>query len=186
MFNSMKLSLVALGGLALVAACSSSTKTDSTDVTPTEPVEAGAPAKPAPTAPSGSSGSSGSSGTSGSSGSSGSTNPDDACAAETSQAACGQCCVTGHSAGYQVFLSAVLACACTGTGGDAGAGVCATECAGTACKATPSQPDTACTTCLQGAIAQNGACGTAVSQACTADKDCVAEQKCLTPCQSKK
>jgi len=171
MNHSMKLSLCVLATLA-VAACSS-THTTSTAQDPTEP-DGGLPVKPK--APDG--------GSSGSSGSSGSTDPDAKCAQESSQQACGQCCIQNHPSGYQVFLSAVLACAC-GASGDAGQGACATECASTACKATPSQPDTACNACLQGAIGSGGACSGPVTSACSADADCMAEQQCLTPCQSK-
>jgi hypothetical protein len=110
---------------------------------------------------------------------------DEACAAEATKAACGQCCVTNHQAGAKVIQDSVLGCACQGTGADSGAPVCATECAATACAATPAQPDTACNNCLSMSIAQGGACQQAASDACTASTDCVAEQKCIQPCTTK-
>lgn len=112
------------------------------------------------------------------------TDPDKACAQEATLQACGQCCVTNHTAGYKVFQDALLDCACKGTGADGGA-PCATECGATVCAATPKNPDQACNTCLQGSIGQTGACNDAVATACTANADCVAQQKCVTPCQGK-
>lgn len=113
------------------------------------------------------------------------TDPDDACKAEATQEACGQCCVTNHQSGSKVFQDSLLACACKGTGADGGVGACATECAATVCAATPANPDQACTTCLQGSLGQNGACNNAVASACTANADCVDQQKCVATCQNK-
>lgn len=110
---------------------------------------------------------------------------DQACAAETTKTACGDCCITNHAAGAKVIEDSVLGCACMGTGADGGAPVCMTECAATACAATPANPDTACNTCLQASIGQGGGCQAAVSSACTASADCVAEQKCISPCLTK-
>ena len=110
---------------------------------------------------------------------------DEACAAETTKAACGQCCVTNHAAGAKVIQDSVLACACMGTGTDGGTPACMTECASTICAATPMNPDATCNTCLQASIAQGGACQKAASDACTANADCVAEQKCVMPCTTK-
>jgi hypothetical protein len=110
---------------------------------------------------------------------------DQACAAETTKAACGSCCITNHAAGAKVIQDSVLGCACMGTGADGGAPACMTECAATACAAMPATPDTACNTCLQASIAQGGACQKAASDACTASADCRAEQTCISPCQTK-
>jgi hypothetical protein len=44
---------------------------------------------------------------------------------------------------------------------------------------------TACTTCLQNSIATGGACQDKVSTACTADADCLGEQKCVKQCTTK-
>lgn len=110
---------------------------------------------------------------------------DQACAAETTKTACGTCCITNHQAGAKVIQDSVLACACMGTGADGGAPACMTECAATACATTPATPDATCNTCLQASIAQGGACQAAASSACTANADCVAEQKCIVPCTTK-
>jgi hypothetical protein len=110
---------------------------------------------------------------------------DEACAAETTRQACGTCCLTNHPTGAKVISDTVIACGCKGTGSDAGTAACGTECAATACAATPATPDMACNTCLQASVGQGGACQQAASDACTASADCVAEQKCITPCQTK-
>ena len=110
---------------------------------------------------------------------------DEACAAEATKSACGSCCVTNHAAGAKVIQDSVLACACDGTGTDAGTAACKTECAATVCAATPMNPDATCNTCLQASIAQGGACQKAASDAGTANADCVAEQKCVAPCTTK-
>jgi hypothetical protein len=112
--------------------------------------------------------------------------PDLACGAETTQQACAQCCATNHPSGYETFAGTLLACACKGTGADGGAGVCATECADTACAQTPKTPTSACNTCLQTAVGSGGGCQQAVSDACTAEPDCLAQQKCVAQCQNKK
>jgi hypothetical protein len=116
-----------------------------------------------------------------------SSKPDTACKEEATLQACGECCVTNHPQGYQVFQDTVLGCGCEGNGADGGIGPCATECAVTSCTgtATPTPPDQACETCLQKAVNQGGACQEAFSTACTAEPDCLAEQKCIAPCQSK-
>ena len=110
---------------------------------------------------------------------------DEACAAETTKTACGSCCVTNHAAGAKVIQDSVLACACMGTGTDAGTPACMTECAATVCAATPANPDATCNTCLQASIAQGGKCQQAASDACTASTDCLAEQTCIKPCTTK-
>ena len=167
-------SVVALAGFA--GACSSTTTT----VTPDNTSEAGSPSeagvRDSATADTGVVDDTDSSVT---------PSGDEACAAETTKAACGQCCVTNHAAGAKVIQDSVLACACMGTGADGGAPACMTECAATACATTPMQPDTACNTCLQMSIAQGGACQAAASAACMASADCVAEQKCVAPCTTK-
>jgi len=110
---------------------------------------------------------------------------DEACAAATSKSACGQCCITNHTAGAKVIQDSVVACACMGTGADGGAPVCMTECAATVCAATPMNPDATCTACLQMSIAQGGGCQAAASAACMANTDCKAEQMCIAPCSTK-
>lgn len=112
------------------------------------------------------------------------TDPDEACAQEATLQACGTCCVTNHPSGYKVFQDSLIGCACTGTGADGGA-PCAADCAATACKTPPAQPDQTCNTCLQGSVGQTGACNAAVLSDCSASPDCLAQQKCVTPCQSK-
>jgi hypothetical protein len=110
--------------------------------------------------------------------------PDDLCAEETTQNACGQCCATNHPAGYKVFQDSLLGCVCDGDGADGGA-PCATQCATTLCKTPPVSADQTCQTCLQGSINTGGACQESVSAACTANPDCIAQQKCVTPCTKK-
>jgi len=109
------------------------------------------------------------------------TDPDTACAKETTPQACGQCCIGNHPSGSKVFQDSLLACACTGAGADGGA-PCATQCAATACAATPMTPDSSCSACLQGSIDQTGACNAAVGKDCTASSDCLAQQKCISTC----
>jgi hypothetical protein len=112
------------------------------------------------------------------------TDPDVACKQEATLNGCGLCCVTNHQSGYKVFQDALLGCACAGTGADGGA-PCATACGATACKSPPAQPDTACNTCLQESVGQTGGCNDAVASACTANADCLAQQKCVSGCQGK-
>ena len=136
-----------------------------------------------------SSGSSGSSGTSGTSGSSGSgeedasTDPDKACGAAANQNACAQCCATNHASGYKTFTDSLFACACKGTGTDAGTGPCAKDCETSACAATPAALTPACNTCLQNSVSATGACQPPVVAACSANPDCLAQQKCVPACQ---
>jgi hypothetical protein len=111
--------------------------------------------------------------------------PDEACGAETTKQACGQCCVTNHPTGYKVFETALSECACTGTGADGGTGPCATACGTTFCASTPMSPNGACNTCLQQSISMGGGCQNHVSTECTAEPDCLAEQQCVGQCQSK-
>lgn len=111
--------------------------------------------------------------------------PDDACGEEATLQGCAQCCATNHPTGYKTFSDTLLACACEGTGADAGAAPCAADCADTACASTPAQPTGACNTCLQGSVGQDGACQVAVSEACTAEQDCLDQQKCVAQCQGK-
>lgn len=117
------------------------------------------------------------------------TDPDEKCAAEATQQACGQCCLMNHAAGYQVFATSLSGCACTGTGADggvdAGGGPCANECAATFCKSPPASVDMACQTCLQTSISPGGSCQETVAAACQANADCVAQQKCILPCSKK-
>ncbi|MBS2014556.1 MAG: hypothetical protein JST00_16840 [Deltaproteobacteria bacterium] len=190
MQHSMKLSLSMLAAITAIAAVAcSSTQTTTTSGEPTEPADSGS-TKQDPKGDSGaSSSSSGSSGSSsGSSGSSGTPSGDDACGKESTQQACGECCIKNHTKGYQTFVTALLACACGGPGGgDAGAGPCAAACKTTVCAATPSNPDAACNSCLQGTLGASGACNQAVADACQPDADCVAQQSCVSKnCQSKK
>ncbi len=131
------------------------------------------------------SGGSSSSSSSGGGGDSGA-DPDQACGEEASLQGCAQCCATNHPTGYKTFADTLLACACEGTGADGGAGPCAEDCADTACNSTPAQPTAACNTCLQNSVGQGGGCQQAVSDACTAEADCLAQQKCVAQCQGKK
>ena len=110
--------------------------------------------------------------------------PDKACAALTTFGECGTCCVKNHTAGYKVFQDSLVACACKGTGADGGS-PCATDCATTICKSPPANPDATCNTCLQGSVNTGGACQDKVVNDCTASPDCLAQQKCIVPCQSK-
>jgi hypothetical protein len=112
---------------------------------------------------------------------------DDVCAAEATRQACGSCCIKNHPAGAKAIQDSVEACACKGTGADGGTAPCMgmTECGTTFCAATPAQPNAACNTCLQASLGSGGACQGSVSAACSASPDCVAEQKCITPCQTK-
>lgn len=105
---------------------------------------------------------------------------DEACAAEATLDACGECCITNHQEGAKVISDAVLACACAE---DAGT-ICQNQCASTACNDPPSNPDQACATCLQGTVGQGGACLQAASTACQKNADCMAEQQCISKCPS--
>ncbi len=107
-----------------------------------------------------------------------------ACAAEATRSACNTCCVKNHPVGSMAFQDSLLSCACMGIGvPDGGPPVCATQCAATTCSATPTLPDSACNTCLQGALA--GTCKGPVTASCNANADCVAEEACLMPCATK-
>ncbi|OJY15725.1 MAG: hypothetical protein BGO98_23940 [Myxococcales bacterium 68-20] len=107
-----------------------------------------------------------------------STDPDDACAAKASASACAICCQTNHQQGARTFTAAVIDCAC-GTGG---AGPCATECKTTLCAAQPSNPDQACSTCLDAVAKEGAACFDSITSACESDDDCMASQACLQKC----
>ena len=111
--------------------------------------------------------------------------PDQACGDEATLQGCAQCCATNHPAGYKTFEESLLGCACEGTGADGGTGPCATACGATACATPPANPDAACNKCLQDSIGQGGACQLAVSEACTADQECLAQQQCASLCQGK-
>jgi hypothetical protein len=113
------------------------------------------------------------------------TDPDSVCAAEPKQTECGTCCINNHKAGYKVFQDALLSCGCDGTGADSGTGPCATQCATTLCATPPKAGDQACQACLQSSVDQGGDCQASVSAACTADQDCLAQQKCIQPCVKK-
>lgn len=182
MHHSMKLSLFLLAATAALTACSSTT-TPSTSNDPTEPTPTGTSTSTPQDDAGASTGTNGSSGASGTSGKP--VSGDEACAKEASQQTCAECCIKNHAKGYQTFVSALLGCACGGTG-DGGAGPCATACKDSACKSTPTNPDATCNACLQGILGASGACNEAVASACQPDADCVAEQACLSPCQKKK
>jgi hypothetical protein len=169
--------LVALtlgSALALSVACSSTTEqqpgssTDETDPAPAKPPGEKGTAKPAPAPVEQESPKTG----------------DEACAVKGTAQACQTCCAQGHQKGYQTYFGALLACACTGAGGDAGAaGACAAECKDTVCKATPSNPDAACNACLSEVLAdQSAACTAPLTSACQADTDCVALLGCAQGC----
>lgn len=111
--------------------------------------------------------------------------PDQACAAMATLTTCGQCCATNHAAGYKVFQDSLIGCTCKGTGADGGVGPCATQCATTICAATPASPDATCNMCLQTAVGSGGSCNMQVGSDCTAAPDCLAQQKCIAPCQGK-
>lgn len=111
--------------------------------------------------------------------------PDEACGDEATLQGCATCCATNHQDGYATFTGALLGCACNGTGADGGTGPCATDCAATACASTPANPDATCNACLQASVGQAGACQQAVGSACTAEPDCLAQQKCVAQCQGK-
>lgn len=116
---------------------------------------------------------------------SGPTDPDEACGAEATQTACATCCgPTNHAAGYKVFVDSLVECACGGTGADAAAPPCATDCAAGLCATPPAQPNATCNTCLQSSV-NNGACAQHVSDECGASADCMAQQKCVAKCQGK-
>lgn len=113
---------------------------------------------------------------------------DDACGGSSSLEACVTCCGTNHKAGETAQLQMILACVCQGTGAkDAGANApCAAACGATICASTPKNPDAACNSCLQAAVAQGGACYDGVSQACLANKDCSDYNTCnVQQCASK-
>ncbi len=171
-------SVVALAGL--VGACSSTTTTIAND-----PPEGGTSLSEAGTGKETGTGGGKDSSTPVDTDSSVTPTGDEACAAETTRQACGSCCIKNHPAGAKAIQDSVEACACKGTGADSGTPACMTECASTFCAATPAQPNAACNTCLQGSIGAGGACQASVSAACTASADCVAEQKCVMPCQTK-
>ena len=102
--------------------------------------------------------------------------PDEQCAAD--KKTCQSCCQSGHSAGFQVYLQALLTCGCK-------AGVCDTACKTTACASPPAQPDNACISCLQGTLSPDAgkSCAGDVTKACVADTDCKALNDCAGGCQ---
>jgi hypothetical protein len=103
------------------------------------------------------------------------------CAAQTTNMACQSCCDTNYAAGFNVYVAALLPCAC----GDAGG--CGTACAATACAG--GMPDLACNTCLNTVQTQAdgapGACTQATSAACSPSPDCMAWYACSGPCVTK-
>jgi hypothetical protein len=147
---------------ALVFACSSTTTTSSSGSSGTSNVDAG----PAPADGSTADGS-----ITSTKDSAADTGPVDPCAGETTNEGCQLCCATANKDAYLAFQNALLGCACK-------AAVCQTQCATTACAATPSQPDAACTTCLNGA--QTGACKTDVETVCTGGGACVPFYNCIS------
>jgi hypothetical protein len=100
-----------------------------------------------------------------------------ACAAQPTNMACQSCCDTNYASGYNVYVAALLPCAC----GDAGG--CGAACAATACAGK--MPDDACNTCLNTVQTQPdgapGACTQATSTACSPNTDCVAWYTCSGP-----
>lgn len=100
------------------------------------------------------------------------------CAEETGQQECAQCCANAHPAGYKVYSGAISTCMCK-------AANCQTECADTACAATPLQPDSACVTCIN---SKQASCQQDLTDACTPSKTCMEFYGCLTDssCLTKK
>ena len=111
--------------------------------------------------------------------------PPPVCSSEPTPAACEDCCGAEHKEGEKTFNAALLACACTD-------GICKTECATTACAATPTAPDDACRACLTLSVRPAGDAGTGggpdgkcngpVTSACSTDARCVAYAACLGTC----
>ncbi|HVH47329.1 MAG TPA: hypothetical protein VM925_33570 [Labilithrix sp.] len=92
------------------------------------------------------------------------------CADTAKQLACGQCCAADHQEGAIVYQTAVSECMCDEAN-------CATDCESTLCAAQPKNPDATCNTCFN---AKQNACAQPVTDACSANADCVAFYQCLT------
>lgn len=134
--------------------------------------------------------SSGSASSSGSTSSSGGTSEaGSSCDSESTNDACQTCCDsapptddTGTNEGYDVFIDALLTCACATNGPCASDATCGT----TVCAATPQNPNTACTTCLNDAQVEAdggaGPCQSAIQTACNGSSDCMAFATCVQGC----
>jgi hypothetical protein len=109
------------------------------------------------------------------------------CSSAPTRAKCQDCCVAEHKEGAKTFDTALVACGCTD-------GVCATDCATTACATPPTAPDALCKACLAASVKAPGDAGTAdapgpdgkchdpVVSACSGDPRCVAYVSCLGTC----
>lgn len=119
-------------------------------------------------------------GDAGGTGNTGTSNPDQACAANGADAdTCSQCCIDNHMTGQRTFITAVHTCECANNG------PCRSQCGNTFCASSPQTPDPACINCMERDLLPDAgtSCYRAVSQACGADQDCVAEQNCFGICQ---
>mgnify|MGYP000976901421 CR=1 FL=1 len=163
-----------IASLMLIAACSSSTTTTETKTDPTNPKDGGGVSTEASTNEGGSTGKNDAG-----EDPDGPDDPSSECSSAANQQACVECCATPSASGAMTYQKAILDCLCT-------AAVCQTECSQSACKATPANPDAACTTCLNAKLATS--CSTAVQTACSADPSCVTYATCLqkSGCASKK
>jgi|GEM_PF-2209343 len=109
---------------------------------------------------------------------------DPACKNAGSLSACQSCCNTNHDHGFAVYLATYYVCACTGYGATSGnsSGICAAECADSACKGSIPITGSACDNCLNQQAANN-ACNGAAYTACMQDSDCSAMFVCRSACQ---
>jgi len=109
-------------------------------------------------------------------------NDDAACKSADSLDACQSCCVSNHTSGGAVYSRAFFHCACTDNGAtDGSSGLCATECADSACKGSQPISGDPCDNCLNRDTVLY-ACATAPALACTLDADCSAMLACYNAC----
>lgn len=99
------------------------------------------------------------------------------CANETTFDTCLDCCTTAHQAGADTFYGSYISCLCTTA--------CASECSASLCNANnPTNPDAMCDACI---TSYGDMCQQDVIDACSADPNCMAFDKCIgdSQCQTK-
>src|SRR5688572_1682517 len=127
-----------LGTVAIVACTTTTTST----TTSTKPSPASEPAPTEPEKKTEEDAATGSSSGGNSKDSGAQEAPKGACAGETSQQACIECCAAKHEDGSAVYFVALIDCVCEPSN-------CASECALTMCDPNnPQNPDAACNTCM--------------------------------------
>lgn len=96
---------------------------------------------------------------------------------------CAACCESAYPNAETKAQEIAIACACIGPDAGGDGGVCAKECATTACAATPAAPDKACNACLQKGGADS--CEGKAVVACESDTACKAFLACGQTCPKK-